>query len=54
MGWRVFNGLQFSIGLLYWAKWCHLDLFKDVDPEEAHRQYLKEFLNVDLQNMWGA
>jgi iron complex transport system substrate-binding protein len=53
MGWRVFKGLRFSIGLLYWAKWCHPDLFEDVDPEEAHRQYLKEFLNVDLQNVWG-
>jgi iron complex transport system substrate-binding protein len=53
MGWRVFKGLRFSIGLLYWAKWCHPDLFEDVDPEEAHRQYLKDFLNVDLQNVWG-
>jgi iron complex transport system substrate-binding protein len=53
MGWRVFKGLRFSIGLIYWAKWCHPDLFKDVDPEEIHRQYLNKFLNVDLQNVWG-
>lgn len=53
MGWRVFKGLRFSIGLNYWAKWCHPDQFKDVDPEEIHRQYLKQFLNVDLQNVWG-
>jgi len=53
MGWRVFKGLRFSIGLLYWAKWCHPDMFEDINPEEAHRQYLKEFLNVDLENVWG-
>jgi iron complex transport system substrate-binding protein len=53
MGWRVFKGLRFSIGLLYWAKWCHPDLFQDIDPEEYHREYLKKFLNVELKNVWG-
>lgn len=53
MGWRVFKGLRFSIGLLYWAKWCHPDLFNDIDPEKYHREYLQKFLGLELQNVWG-
>lgn len=53
MGWRVFKGLRFSIGLLYWAKWCHPDLFDDIDPEKFHREYMQKFLGLELKNVWA-
>ena len=53
MGWRLFKGLRFSIGLLYWAKWCHPELFQDIDPEEYNREYVKKFLGIDLENVWA-
>lgn len=53
MGWRVFKGLRFSIGLLYWAKWCHPDLFHDIDPEKFHREYMQKFLGLELENVWA-
>lgn len=32
------------------AKWFHPDLFKDLDPQEIHEEYLTKFqgLNYDL------
>jgi iron complex transport system substrate-binding protein len=53
IGWRLFKGLRFSIGLLYWAKWCHPDLFQDIDPEEYNREYAEKFLGIDLENVWA-
>jgi iron complex transport system substrate-binding protein len=53
MGWRLFKGLRFSIGLLYWAKWCHPELFQDIDPEEYNREYVKKFLGIELENVWA-
>lgn len=53
MGWRVYKGLRFSIGLLYCAKWCHPNLFNDIDPEKYHSEYMQKFLGLELQNVWG-
>ena len=53
LGWRLYKGLRFSIGLLYWAKWCHPDLFQDIDPEDYNREYVEKFLGMDLENVWA-
>ena len=29
------------------AKWFHPDLFKDLDPEAIHQEYLTRFQNLD-------
>jgi iron complex transport system substrate-binding protein len=29
------------------AKWFHPDLFKDLDPQAIHQEYLNRFQNLD-------
>jgi len=35
------------IGVCYFAKWLYPDLFKDLDPEKVHQEYIDKFQNVD-------
>jgi iron complex transport system substrate-binding protein len=34
-------------GLAYMAKWCHPDLFEDLDPQAIHQEYLTRFQGLD-------
>jgi len=43
---------RYIIGRLTFAKWLHPDLFEDIDPEEIHAEYWKQFLGVDLTGTW--
>ena len=36
----------FVVYLAYLAKWFHPDLFKDLDPDAVHREYLTRFIGV--------
>ncbi len=36
------------LGFVYQAKWCHPELFADMDPKKMHQQYIDRFLKVDL------
>ncbi len=36
------------IGFAYLAKWCHPELFADMDPKVLHQGYIDRFLKVDL------
>jgi iron complex transport system substrate-binding protein len=50
----VFEGqlLEFwFIGLQYFAKWFHPDLFSDLDPAEVHQEYLTRFMRIDYDVM---
>lgn len=40
-------GTDFPVLLVYWSKWLHPALFKDVNPEKVHREYLKMFCGKD-------
>ena len=40
-------GLDYPISTVYWAKWCHPELFKDLDPHAIHQEYLAEFQGLD-------
>lgn len=40
-------GPGYHIGILYFAKWLHPDLFSDLDPQAAHQEYIDRFQNVD-------
>lgn len=46
----VFFGGRYFLSIVYMAKWFHPDLFKDLDPQEIHQEYLTKFqgLNYDL------
>ncbi len=35
------------IGVVYIAKWLYPDLFKDIDPQEIHQDYITRFLKLD-------
>ncbi len=36
-----------AIGIAYMAKWFHPDLFKDLDPQSIHQEYLTRFQGLD-------
>jgi len=40
-------GTDYPVLLLYWAKWFHPDLFKDLDPQTIHQEYLTKFMRLD-------
>ncbi len=43
----VFIQSYWFIGLNYYAKWFHPALFKDIDPEAVHQEFLTKFLRLD-------
>ncbi|MCW7076207.1 MAG: ABC transporter substrate-binding protein [Candidatus Syntrophoarchaeum sp.] len=43
----ILGGVRHFIGIGYMAKWFYPDLFTDLDPETAHREYLTEFQGLD-------
>ena len=45
---NYFFGARHFIGIGYLAKWFYPDLFKDLDPNAIHKEYLKEFQGLDL------
>ena len=42
-----FSGGAHIVGLAYMAKWCHPDLFEDLDPQTIHQEYLDRFQRID-------
>ncbi|MDD4160986.1 MAG: ABC transporter substrate-binding protein [Methanothrix sp.] len=43
----IFFGGRYFLSIIYMAKWFHPDLFKDLDPQAIHQEYLKRFQNLD-------
>ena len=41
------NSPHYFVGITYWAKWFHPDLFEDLDPEAIHQEYLDRFQRID-------
>ena len=50
---RLITGPRSIIGLLYYAKWFHPDLFQDIDPEAIHKEMLQRFFRLELKGVWG-
>ncbi|MHB1274525.1 MAG: ABC transporter substrate-binding protein [Candidatus Humimicrobiaceae bacterium] len=40
----IFMTFRYPIGLLYYAKWFHPDIFNDMDPAEVHQDIISNFL----------
>ena len=38
---------RFVVGIAYWAKWFHPELFSNLDPQEIHQEYLTDFMRID-------
>ena len=49
---RLITGPRSIIGILYYAKWFHPELFKDIDPEAVHKEMLQRFYGVKLEGTW--
>jgi len=43
----VFFGGRYFLSIVYMAKWFHPDLFKDLDPQAIHQEYLTRFQGLD-------
>ena len=41
-------GTVYPVGLTYMAKWLHPDLFKDLDPQAIHQEYIDKFCGMDF------
>jgi iron complex transport system substrate-binding protein len=44
----VTGGLEDIIGLSYLATWFYPDIFRDLDPQEIHQEYVDEFCGIDF------
>lgn len=50
--WEIGTGLRTVIGVLYFSKWFHPELFQDIDPEAVHEELLNEFYGVALEEIY--
>lgn len=41
------------IGLLYYAKWFHPNLFQDIDPTAIHEAYIQKFFGTKLKGVYA-
>jgi iron complex transport system substrate-binding protein len=48
----VIGGPRWIIGRIYFAKCMHPELFKDINPAEIHKEYLKKFHNLEVAGTW--
>jgi iron complex transport system substrate-binding protein len=49
----MITGPRWVIGHVYFARWLHPELFKDLDPEAMNKEYLKEFQGIDVKGTWA-
>jgi iron complex transport system substrate-binding protein len=43
----VFLAVRYPVGLLYYAKWFHPDLFQDIDPGAIHKELIEKFYSEE-------
>lgn len=49
----VAGGMRSLIGELYFAKWLHPDLFKDIDPKAVHEEMAERFFGQQLEKEYA-
>jgi len=45
----IWTGPRAIIGVSYMARWFHPDIFRDLDPEGLHREYLERFQGIEYR-----
>lgn len=40
------------VGIAYFAKWFHPELFEDIDPEIIHKELFQKFYGIELEGTW--
>ncbi len=48
----IYQGIRYPVGLLYFAKWFHPELFKDIDPGQVHSELIRQFFGVSLEGIY--
>ena len=48
----IWTGPRAIIGISYMAKWFHPEVFKYLDPEKLHREYLENFQGIKYQGIY--
>lgn len=48
----IWTGPRAIIGISYMAKWFYPKIFKDLDPEALHREYLERFQGIEYQGVY--
>ena len=48
----IWTGPRAIIGIGYMAKWFHPEVFKYLDPEKLHREYLEKFQGIKYQGVY--
>jgi iron complex transport system substrate-binding protein len=48
----IWTGPRAVIGMAYMARWLHPDLFRDLDPEVLHREYLELFQGIPYKGVY--
>ena len=41
-------GPGYPVGVAYWSKWIHPELFEDLDPKAIHQEYVTELQGLDF------
>jgi iron complex transport system substrate-binding protein len=49
---QIFTTARAPIGMLYMAKYLYPDLFKDVDPDAVHKEWLSKFYGLQPNGAW--
>lgn len=48
----IWTGPRAVIGMAYMCRWLHPELFRDLDPEALHREYLETFQKVPFKGVY--
>lgn len=49
---KMASGLSELVNMLYYAKWLHPDLFKDIDPRAVHKELMKKYFDMDIDGIF--
>lgn len=49
---EIYVGPRSPIGILYIVKWCYPEIFRDIDPEKIHREWLMKWHHKDLKGIY--
>lgn len=48
----IYVGPRMVVGMAYFAKWLHPELFHDLDPVAIHEEFLQKFHGIELKGAW--
>ncbi|OPY55095.1 MAG: hypothetical protein A4E49_00580 [Methanosaeta sp. PtaU1.Bin112] len=49
---KMASGLSELVNMLYYAKWLHPDLFKDIDPRAVHKELLQKYFDMNIDGIF--